>query len=178
MEATFTAYRVGSLEKTVRYGERTALLEYVDSRRPAGTVGRLEGLFCLPSLAGVDRWLKLAGKRAERWSLGPEATTVWQLICTGDPLPVYQCLNWEETSRAWDALVREEIMGAGPLRLRSLRRRLERVCDYLWRTTADWQDFQTGRPLGYPWCADEVEMLIPPALIVAAEPVELAARAA
>lgn len=49
-------YRSGTLEKVADYGAAQQFFAAADAERPQDRVGRLDGLFCSPTLAGMSRW--------------------------------------------------------------------------------------------------------------------------
>jgi hypothetical protein len=50
-------YRAGGIDKPADYGPAQEAYMAADGVRPEGRVGRLEGLFCVESVAEVTRWV-------------------------------------------------------------------------------------------------------------------------
>lgn len=174
-----TVYRVGDLVKASDYDRRHELFVAADALRPAGSVGRLEGLFCSPTKQALDRWRKNVRHRRHRQALPlDDPIDVWQLTVQVEQveqveqvLPVYSCVHWEAASDVWEQLNGRTNIGRllrdqGDERERqSLLRRLESCLLEYWSKTVPVDVYQTWGH-SYPFHPEEVEMLVRPEWIV------------
>lgn len=167
---SFQAFRVGSLEKPAVYGRprlmpdgrELTLFQFADERRPDGHTGRLEGLFCCPTLGELAAWR--GGPRGS-WD------NSWQLDCLGAEPFVYDAECWSRIEDEWVFL-----HDGDPCYPPSVGASVERVAgwvDRYWTTGVPLSRWHSGpRPAWW-----NGEMLVPPAAIVGVSPAAAALAA-
>lgn len=82
-------YRAGGLEKATDYGAAHASYVLADSVKPEGRVGRLEGIFCVESVAEMTRWVSATAMAGPAYDPNPR-----EIFYEGPEPWVYPVIAW------------------------------------------------------------------------------------
>jgi len=87
-------YRAGSAVKSTDYGIAHQAYSDADLQKPVGHVGRLNGLFCVPSLPEVAQWVRSNAMSGPAYD--PQPT---ELFYTGPEPFIYPVIGWHRACR-------------------------------------------------------------------------------
>lgn len=165
-QALWTVYRLGDLDKATSYGDSHELFEIADKFRPQDRTGRLQGLFCAPTLEALNYWVR-AVKANNGHFYEAEDLPCWELQIT-EPAPyVYSASAWNAVAFRSQSDPLPRWVGDASL--------LDTI-DRYWEQGAPLDAFLAGdHQLSE---ADGLEVIVSPTQIVAALPAELNLSAA